>query len=98
MGFCYEVQVDLATSAVAEWLDWIGPHAREVVASGGFDAAIIHADTASPGRYVIRYSATSVEHINRYLAEHAPRLRADALERFGDRMTASRRVLSEVTP
>lgn len=43
-------------------------------------------------RRVVRYRMRDRASLDRYLEEHAPRMRQQAVDRFGDRFTASRRI------
>jgi hypothetical protein len=49
-------------------------HIPDLLATGHFAAASL--GRSGPGRYRIRYEAKSREALDRYIAEHAPRLRA----------------------
>jgi hypothetical protein len=55
-------------------------HIPELLATGCFVAARI--GTAGAGRFRIWYDAPDNAALDRYLADHAPRLRADVKERF----------------
>jgi hypothetical protein len=63
-------------------------HIPDLLATGCFQRAPI-ARSAS-GKLKMQYYASSLAEIDRYLEQHAPRLRADALSRFPDGITASR--------
>lgn len=63
-------------------------HIPDLLATGCFVAATLSRST--PGRLRIRYEARHREALDRYLADHAPRLRAHALEHFPDGIELSR--------
>jgi hypothetical protein len=44
--------------------------------------------------WTIHYHVSTREILDRYLRVHASRMRAEAIEKFGDRFQASRRILS----
>ena len=44
----------------------------------------------------MRYHLESREALEQYLRDHAPRLRADGIARFGERFRATRRVMELV--
>ncbi|QNP39620.1 DUF4286 family protein [Lysobacter solisilvae (ex Woo and Kim 2020)] len=98
-GVVYEVNLDLEVAVRAEYLGWLAAHVAEICALPGFiDARILEVtDPApAPGRasLCVQYRLTGPEALGVYLAEHAPRLRAEGAARFGTRFTASRRVLA----
>jgi hypothetical protein len=43
----------------------------------------------------VQYRLRGADALAAYLRDHAPRLRADGIARFGERVRASRRVLHE---
>ena len=70
----------------------------EMLSLPGFDSASIHpAEDPATGRpeRVVRYHLESREALERYFREDAARMRADAVTRFGDRFSASRRIVEE---
>ncbi len=98
-GVVYEVNLDLDATVRAEYLDWLQGHVAEICALPGFLGARILEVTdppPAPGRasLCVQYRLTGPQALGIYLAEHAPRLRAEGLTRFGERFTATRRVLA----
>lgn len=91
-GYFYEV---LATAiddcAAAEWLEWLHTkHLADVIAAGARSGRVIRLD--EPARTLVaQYEFESREAFERYVREHAPRLRAEGIELFGDRLSYSRR-------
>lgn len=85
----YEVTIQLEDPSLAAALETYmrDKHVGEVFATGCFIDA--HFEQSAPGVYRTRYSVASQENLDRYLAEHAPRLRADFHEHFpsGVRLT-----------
>ena len=65
-------------------------HIPDLLATGAFVAASF--SQAGPGRYRIRYEAADRAALERYLAEHAPRLREDFLRHFPEGVELSREV------
>lgn len=97
----YEVNIDLDASMRDEYLAWLRAHVDEICALPGFlDARILEVTDppAVAGRdsLCVQYRLSGPEALGVYLADHAPRLRAEGLERFGGRFTASRRVLARL--
>lgn len=93
----YEVNVEIDSAIRDDYLRWLGTHVDEILALPGFIGADICEVTepAADGvhRISTRYRLVDAAALDSYLREHAPRLRADGMARFGDAMRASRRVM-----
>jgi Domain of unknown function (DUF4286) len=78
---------DLSLAAALE--EYMRAHVPEVFATGCFTDA--HFEKSAPDVYRTRYSVASQDDLDRYVAEHAPGLRADFVEHFprGVRVTRS---------
>lgn len=97
----YEVTLDIQADAAVEFDAWLKDHVRQMLALPGFhDARILKPEGPEAGteRRVVQYTLGSRGELDRYLAEHAPRMREDGVKRFGDRMQASRRVFDLDAP
>lgn len=79
----YEVAVTISNERTAdEWLSWmLTEHIADVVAAGAASGRVVRLDGA-PGAFLAQYEFASREALDRYLAEHAPRLREAGLRRF----------------
>ena len=92
----YEVNVRVAPETAAAYRDWLDGHVGEVLACDGFERATVWDDAPDAdgwARLVVHYRVRDGAALEAYLEDHAPRLRADGLSRFGDRFAATRRVL-----
>lgn len=93
----YEVSVDVDAAIGEAYLRWLRPHVAEILALPGFTGADVYevVDPAEPSRLRVcmQYRLTDEAALAAYLREHAPRLRADGVTRFGERMHATRRVM-----
>lgn len=91
----YEVTTDVAAHAVAAYETFMREkHIPDVFASGCFVSASIA--RSLPGRYRIRYTATSMDVLDRYLSSYAPQFRADFAAHLGSGVKVSREVWSEL--
>jgi 2-haloacid dehalogenase len=88
----YEVRATLRDVETArEWVTWMEQvHLDSVLATGLVRAARLESDGERSFRavYVLRRRG----HLERYSEDHAPRLRADGMARFGDRVSYERAV------
>lgn len=82
--FAYTVTCTFRHAAMAdEWIAWLrDDHLAKVIAAGALDAEIVRHD-GEPVRVEVRYHFASRDDFSRYEREHAPRLRAEGLARFG---------------
>jgi uncharacterized protein DUF4286 len=69
-------------------------HIPDVLATGCFQSADFA--SAAPGRYRMRYEASTDDDLERYLATHAARLREDAASRFPEGVVLSREVWTAI--
>ena len=97
----YEVNLFVRRAIEAEYRAWLDAHVREIVALPGFEGAEVFArldPAAAEGEVALctQYRLRDDDALRDYLREHAPRLRADGLARFGDGFRAERRVLERL--
>ena len=94
----YEVNLFVQEAIWPEYRAWLEAHVREIVALPGFTGAEVFERLdpgAAPGEIALctQYRLRDADALATYLREHAPRLRADGVARFGDGFRAERRVL-----
>ncbi|MBS0194027.1 MAG: DUF4286 family protein [Proteobacteria bacterium] len=97
MAVIYEVTVHVAEARAADYLAWLREHVAQMLALPGFEGAAMEAlldETPGERGYCVRYRLRDRDALEDYLREHAPRMRAEGLARFGDGMRAQRRVLA----
>lgn len=96
----YEVRL-AADPAVAHEFDlWLADHVRRMLELPGFyDARVIRADDGPDGRRrrLVRYRLRDRRALDAYLERHAPAMRRDGLERFGDAFSAERDIYPATT-
>ncbi|MCF7221583.1 DUF4286 family protein [Marilutibacter chinensis] len=97
----YEVNLDVEAGVIDAYLVWLQAHVAEIRALPGFTGAEVFEvvdPVASAGRVAlcVQYRLQDATALERYLRDHAPRLRADGETRFGGRFNASRRVLASL--
>lgn len=81
----YTVTAILPDSAtLAEYVEWLAEgHVAHVIAAGALSGQIIRlTDPAQPLSVEVRYLFPTQASLEAYLAQHAPRLRAEGLARF----------------
>ena len=94
----YEVNIEVDAAAHDEYRAWLQGHIAEILELPGFTGAKMF-DVLEPppsaGRIglCVQYALKERACLDDYLRDHAPRLRADGVARFGDRFQTTRRVL-----
>ena len=94
----YEVDLAIDAAIADAYRTWLTAHVGELLALPGFTGARVFevlepAPAPGEARLCVQYTLRDEAALATYLREHAPRLRAAGLARFGDRFRASRRVL-----
>ncbi len=85
----YEITATVRSELAAAYESYMRDrHIPELLETGCFVAASLGRSAA--GQYRIRYEARDRESLDRYLAEHAPRLRQHATEMFPEGMQIAR--------
>ena len=98
----YEVNLEFDVAIAAAYRAWLATHVQDVLALPGFVSAQVHEvvdplPTAGRVGLSVRYVVRDADLLDAYLREHAPRLRAEGLERFGEEgVRTRRRVLREI--
>lgn len=95
----YEVTLTVERAIADDYRAWLHGHVREMLALPGFlDARLSVVDDPGPDAdstvFCCHYRLQDAAALECYLREHAPRMRAEGLERFGSRFSARRRVMT----
>lgn len=99
----YEVNIEVREEKYADYRAWLVLHVGQMLALPGFVAAeILEQRDPPPTRGTralnVQYRLVDDAALQRYLTEHAPRMREEGVRRFGDAFTATRRVFAVVGP
>ena len=93
----YEVTADVDATLRTQYLDWLQRHVAEILALPGFTGAdvdeVLDPEEPDRMRVCMRYRLVDAEALDAYLRAHAPRLRAEGVALFGDRVRTQRRVM-----
>ncbi|AWH84601.1 DUF4286 domain-containing protein [Flavobacterium album] len=91
----YNVTINIDDSVHDKWLSWMmEKHIPEVMETGKFFKAkivkVLIVEEMGGSTYAIQYFADSMEKLQAYYKEDAPRLREEGVKLFGDKMLAFR--------
>ena len=96
----YEVNLTVDPESADEYAAWLRPHITHILEIDGFlGAEWLERDTASDGsdadkiRWTIHYRLRDRAALKAYQRDHAPALISEGLDKFGEHLTATRRVL-----
>jgi len=99
----YEVNLEFDVAIAAAYREWLHGHIRDILALPGFVSAQVHEvveplPTAGRQGLCVRYQVEDLGALETYTREHAPRLRAEGLQRFGEEgVRIRRRVLRDIS-
>lgn len=96
----YEVNLDITAGIAAEYRAWLDTHVRTMLALPGFTGARVFEvlEPQAPATQValsVQYTLADVSALDAYLRDHAARMRAEGVARFGAGFRARRRVLRD---
>lgn len=97
MKAIYEVRIDVEQSVADAYEPWLREHIAQIVAAAGFLYGQLYRENGPrDGRvvWVSHYVAPSMEIIENYLSNLAPKFRADGVNRFDGKFEISRRILT----
>ena len=93
----YEVNLIVEPDVADEYAAWLRPHITHILEIDGFlGAEWLERDTATDAgkvRWTIHYRLRDRAALEVYQRDHAPALIREGLDKFGEHLTATRRVL-----
>jgi len=103
MMVVYEVNLEFDVAIAAAYREWLAAHVAEMLALPGFVSAQVHEvvdplPTAGRLGLCVRYQMEDHGALETYQREHAPRMRAEGLQRFGEEGVRIRRRVLRETP
>ncbi len=101
MSTLYEVTLQIESALIEQYDLWLSEHVNEMLTLPGFERAEVFAiepDSNAPDPIfrVVHYWLEDRQAFDNYLRDHAKSMRGDGLRRFGNRATASRRILQPI--
>ncbi len=100
MALIYEVNLSVERAIADDFRAWLVDHVQDMLELPGFTDArileVLDAEDAERVMFRTQYTLPDQAALDTYLREHAPRMRAAGVTRFGDRFRATRRVLRDL--
>jgi len=97
-GPIYEVTLTVDREVIDVFDGWLAHHVEEMLAIPGFERARVFAledESDGRARRVTHYYLESEDQLEQYFAGPADKMRQSGIDRFGDQLSATRRVLRE---
>jgi hypothetical protein len=95
-GVIYEVELEADRAIEKSFDTWLRDHVADVLQFEGFQSAdILHTDSGDPERIrrLVQYRLHDRSALERYLRDHAERMREEGVGRFAERARSVERVL-----
>jgi hypothetical protein len=92
----YQVTLEVDPSIENEFVEWMLPHIKEVVEIGNFDSAewfALENPINTVKSWTILYRTANEQVLEKYLANHSPKLREEGVNLFGEKLKTSRQIL-----
>jgi hypothetical protein len=76
---------------------WLVPHIEHILEIDGMleTNVFAHSDNAQPNKVLrtVQYKVSDKNSLDNYITNHAPAMRADGINKFGSKFSATRRIL-----
>ncbi|PCH53698.1 MAG: hypothetical protein COC22_01885 [Flavobacteriaceae bacterium] len=100
--YIYNVTTNIDKTVEAEWLQWMkGKHIPDMLATGKFSNAkmsqVMIEEEMGGSTYSVQYTTDSLETLQEYYKEDAPRLREECMQLFSDKFVAFRTELKVIS-
>lgn len=90
----YEVNIKVDSSIFQEYMSWLKLHLLEMLKIDGFKTARNFIDIDS-NEVVVHYEIESEEKLENYFNKQAAAMRKGTIDKFGDKIAITRRVLKQ---
>ena len=100
--YIYNVTTNVDESIFEKWLNWMKQkHIPEMLETGKFSSAkmckVMVQEEMGGVTYAVQYATESLETLEAYYKEDAPKLREESMQMFGDKIVSFRTELKVIT-
>lgn len=95
----YEVNLDISDEIFDQFIIWLNNHVKAMMQFKGFKEAKILQEICETKNYkkiTCSYLLDSQESLDDYFMHHAPSMRQDGINQFGDKFSAVRRIFDVI--
>ncbi|RDI42596.1 DUF4286 family protein [Aquicella lusitana] len=93
----YEVNLNVSHEIYDDYYKWLLEHIKAMLKLDGFKKAeigLIKGEEDDGKKHIrVNYLVDSYNHLKQYLTHDAPAMRVEGLQKFGDKFSASRRII-----
>ena len=98
----YNISNKVEIAIESEWVQWQQQeHIPAIMASGQFTEykfyKLLEEENDESATYIVQYFAPAIENYRNYIHNDAPRLRQEAIDKWGNRFIAFRSVMQVVS-
>ncbi|VVC75700.1 hypothetical protein AQUSIP_09900 [Aquicella siphonis] len=95
----YEVNLSINNDIFQEYYEWLLPHIQQMLLFNGFIKSEIgmveNNEDDNQNHLRVSYTVDSYDNLQHYFDHHASEMRAEAINRFGDKINVTRRIILE---
>ena len=97
----YEVNLSICNSIIDQYLPWLQTHVQEMLQFKGFKRAHVYQELQevninSQTNVIVQYQIETLEELTDYFDHQSHKMRQHAVDKFGDRFSATRRILRKI--
>lgn len=94
----YEVNLEVEPELTDKFLTWLKLHIVEMLEIPGFLSATLFesADNNFQNQWTVHYHISNEQMLDQYFAKEAPEMRQQAIDLFGEKFKATRRILRAI--
>lgn len=97
----YNVTIKVDESIASDWLQWMRQeHIPRIMDTGCFAefkmVRLLDIDDSEGPTYAVQYFATTMDNYQQYQQQHAPLIRKESIDKWGDRFIAFRTLMEVV--
>ena len=97
----YNVTVNVEKEIEQEWINWMkSTHIPDILATGYFNSykmlRLLNETEGEGATYAVQYHAETLDNLEKYMTEEAPRLKNDHFSKFQNRCVSFRTFLETV--
>jgi hypothetical protein len=100
-GVIYNVTIKVDQRIAVQWLAWLlKEHIPAIISTGCFTSykvvRLLEIDEAEGPTYAVQYFAPDLAEYTRYIRDHAPALRQDSINKWGEAFIAFRSLMEVI--
>ena len=95
----YEVSIDVPNEIIDDYMAWFVPHIKEMLQFKGFQQSeyfkVLRGENKTITTLTVHYLVKTLENLDNYFEHHASKMRQEAINKFGNRLSFRRSILQK---